>query len=258
MSIRAIVLLSAFAAAGVMPPAFAITDEIQVYTDELNDAGERGLELHLNTTPRGRKTPDYAGDLPPYRGTRITPEFSLGLGHDLEAGLYVPAAFDARGDLYGGGLKLRMKWLPVHGGEGEGGWYFGANQELSNLTRKFSESHLSTELRVIGGYRAKDWLIGVNQVLGWGLSPGFRGSPEASIGVKAVHKVAPGIAMGGEYYNTVGTLANHLPDDQQDRSFFLVMDFDRKPWVFNVGIGHGMTVASDNWTLKAIFEIPFN
>jgi hypothetical protein len=255
---RAALVFSAAIAAAAVQPAFAITDEIQVYTDEINEAGERGLELHLNTTPRGRKTPQYAGDLPPNHGTRITPEFSLGLGHNLEAGLYVPAAFDARGDLYGGGLKLRLKWLPVHGSEEVGGWYFGANQEVSNLTTKFSDAHLSTELRVIGGYRAKDWLIGVNPVLGWGLSSGFRGSPEASIAVKAVHNVAPGIAMGGEYYNTVGTLANHLPGDQQERSFFLVMDFDRKPWVFNVGIGHGLTAASDNWTVKAIFEIPFN
>jgi hypothetical protein len=255
---RAWLFLVAVMMTAAVQSAFAITDEIQVYTDELNEPGERGLELHLNTTPRGRKTPDYAGDLPPYRGTRITPEFSLGLGHALEAGLYLPTAFDANGDLYGGGLKLRLKWLPVHGSDEQGGWYFGANQELSNLTKKFSDSHLSTELRVIGGYRDKEWLIGVNPVLGWGLSPGFRGSPEATMAVKAVHKVASGISMGGEYYNTVGTLAHHLPGEQQDRSLFLVMDFDRKPWVFNVGVGHGLTPASDNWTLKAILEIPFH
>lgn len=238
-------------------PALAITDEIQVYTDELNERGERSLELHLNTTPRGRKTPEYAGDLPPYRGTRITPEFALGLGHALEAGLYLPAAMDARGDLYGGGLKLRLKWLPVRGSEEGGGWYFGANQELSNLTKKFSNSRASTELRVIGGYRTKEWLIGVNPIFGWGLSPGHRGSPDTTMAWKAVHAVAPGISLGGEYYNNIGTLANRLPRDQQDRSFFLVMDFDRKPWVFNLGIGHGLTPASDNWTMKAIFEIPF-
>jgi hypothetical protein len=258
VGVRQLVLCGVTAALLASGCAQAITDEIQVYADELNERGERGLELHLNTTPRGRQTPDYAGDLPPYHGTRITPEFSLGLGRDFEAGLYLPAAIDSHGDIYGGGLKLRLKWLPLHGSEEEGGWYLGANQELSNLSKKFSDSRLSTELRVIGGYRARDWLIGVNPIFDWGLSPEHRGSPETTLAWKAVHKVAPGISLGGEYYNTIGTLDNRLPREQQERTFYLVVDFDRKPWVFNLGIGHGLTAATDNWTIKAIIEIPFN
>ncbi len=258
---RSRLLLLVFPLVAGLAPAFdaaAISDEIQVYTDELNESGERGLELHLNTTPRGRKTPDYAGDLPPDRGLRITPEWSRGLGGNLEAGLYLPMATDANGALYLGGIKPRLKWLPVHGSEEEGGWYFGANAEVSRVTRKFSESPLSTELRVIGGYRARDWLIGVNPILDWGLSPGHRGSPDVTLALKAVRKVAPGIALGGEYYDGIGKLSDRLPGDQQDRTLYVVMDFDRQPWVFNFGIGRGLTPATDKWTVKAIFEIPFN
>jgi hypothetical protein len=36
------------------------------------------------------------------------------------------------------------------------------------------------------------------------------------------------------------------------------MDYDRKPWSFNLGIGRGLTTAADRWTIKAIFEVPFN
>jgi hypothetical protein len=147
--------------------AAAITDEIQVYTDEIDERGERGLEVHLNYTPRGRTTPDYPGDLPPNHGLRITPEFSWGLGHDLEAGLYFPMALASNGDGYLGGIKPRLKWLPVHGSEEEGGWYAGANWELSRLTKKFSDAPLSTELRVMLGYRSRDWLIGVNPMFDW-------------------------------------------------------------------------------------------
>jgi len=32
---------------------------------------------------------------------------------------------------------------------------------------------------------------------------------------------------------------------------------DREPWVFNLGIGKGLTDATDRWTIKAIFELPF-
>jgi hypothetical protein len=239
-------------------PALAIVDEIQVYTDDLDARGESALELHVNTTPRGRNTPDYDGDLPPYHSTRITPEFSRGLGNNLEAGLYFPSAVDAHGNFYLAGIKLRLKWLPVRGGEREGGWYFGANSEISDLSRKYSESRASTELRVIGGYRAKEWLIGMNPIFDWGLSPGHRGSPEVTRAWKAVHKVAQGFWLGGEYYDGIGTLGERLPRDRQERTLYLVADIERKSWSVNIGIGHGLTPATDNWTVKAIFGFSFS
>jgi hypothetical protein len=238
-------------------PALAIVDEIQVYTDDLDARGESGLEVHVNTTPRGRKTPDYDGDLPPYHSTRITPEFSWGLGNNFESGLYFPSAVDVHGNLYVSGVKARLKWLPVHGGEGEGGWYFGANSEISDLSQKYSESRLSAELRVIGGYRAKDWLIGMNPIFEWGLSPDQRGSPEVTLAWKAAHRIAEGISLGGEYYDGIGTLGERLSRDRQERTLYLVADIERKSWSVNFGIGHGLTPATDNWTVKAIFGFSF-
>ena len=135
------------------PDALAIVDEIQVYTDDLDARGESGLELHINTTPSGRSTPDYPGDVPPYHGVRITPEFSWGLGHDLDWGFYVPTTTDSDGHFYLGGAKLRVKWLPVRAEEGGGGWYAGINNELSDLNKSFSDSRWNDEVRIIGGYR---------------------------------------------------------------------------------------------------------
>ncbi len=240
------------------PDALAILDEIQVYTDDLDYRGESGLELHLNTTPSGRRTPDYPGDVPPYHGVRITPEFSWGLGHDLDWGLYLPTTTDAQGHFHPGGAKLRAKWLPVHGAEGRGGWYFGINNELSNLTKAFSDSRWNDEVRVIGGYRGPGWLIGVNPIFEWGLSPGFRGSPDVTLAWKAVHDIAQGLALGAEYYEDIGTLANRLPREQQNRTLYAVMEIERKTWSLNFGVGHGLTPAADNWTVKAIVGISFN
>lgn len=254
--LRAVVLAAAGGAAALCGrPAFAIVDEIQVYTDDLDERGERGLELHLNTTPRGRKTPEYAGDLPPYRGTRITPEFSWGLGGNFDWGLYLPTATDANGNGYLGGAKLRVKWLPLHGGEGG---YFGVNNEFSNLTKKFSDSRVSDEIRVIAGYRARQWLIGANPIFGWGLSPGHRGSPGVTLAWKAMRDAAPGIALGAEYYDDRGTLANRLPSGERDRALYLVADLERKSWSLNIGVGHGLTPVADNWTLKAIVGFSFH
>jgi hypothetical protein len=243
----------AIGAAGLLAgaSALAIEDEIQVYNDDIDAPGEYGLETHINTTPRGRKTPDYPGDVPPYRGVRLTPEFSRGLTRTLEAGLYLPTTTDAEGKFYVSGTKLRLKWLPVHDEE-KGGWYFGSNHELSWMGPEFSESHRGYELRVIGGYRARDWLIGANAIVGWGLSPGHRGSPDTTLAFKAMHDVAQGIALGAEYYHDIGTLANRLPGDQQARTLYLIADVERGDWALNFGVGHGLTPATDNWTIKAI------
>ena len=248
--IASIVLLAA-------TPAHAITDEIQVYTDDINKPHELGLELHVNTTPSGRSTPDYPGDSPPWHGLRLTPEFSYGLSETFEGGLYLPSVLDADGNYSVAGFKLRLKWIPQKPGEGASGWYYGVNWELSDVNKKFSESRYATELRTIGGYRGPDWLIGINPIFDWDLSPGHRGGgPDFILGVKAMHDIARGIALGAEYYNSVGKLNHPLPHDLQDETLYLAMDFDRKPWVFNIGIGKGLTSAADNWTVKAIFEIP--
>jgi hypothetical protein len=238
--------------------AHAIVDEIQVYTDDVDARGESGLELHLNTTPRGRKTPDYDGDLPPYRSTRITPEFSWGLGHDMDWGVYLPTAIDRDGHWYASGAKLRYKWIPLHPQGDEGGWYAGANIELSRLTKKYSDSPWSTELRLIGGYHAPDWLIGVNPIFAWGLSSGFRGAPDFELVWKAVHRVAGPLSMGLEYYNGYGALSDRLPGPEQDRTLYLVAEYGAKSWSLNFGVGHGLNAASDNVTVKAIVGFAFD
>jgi hypothetical protein len=254
---RTVAALFGAALALACADAAAIIDEIQVYTDEVDARGESGMELHLNTTPRGRKTPDYDGDLPPYRGLRITPELSWGLGNDMDWGLYFPSAIDKDGNWYLGGGKLRFKWMPVHGSEEEGGWYAGANIELSRLTRKFSESPWSTELRLIAGYRARDWLVGVNPIFEWALSKGYRGSPDVELAWKAVRRVAGPLMLGVEYYNGLGTLRERLPRAEQDRTLYLVTEYESKSWSLNFGIGHGLDAASDSWTVKAIVGVAF-
>jgi hypothetical protein len=105
-----VVPLTALAGAG--GPRYPITDEIQVYTDEINAPREWGLEVHVNTTPSGATQPAYPGAVAPDHGWRITPELSYGLSPDFELGLYLPTTTDAQNDAYYfGGVKLRLKWI---------------------------------------------------------------------------------------------------------------------------------------------------
>jgi hypothetical protein len=253
-------LLVAILASGVAAPATAgFPDEIQVYVDDVKAQGERGLELHVNTTPKGVSEPGSPGTVRNNHGLRITPEFSYGIGADADLGLYLPTVRDGAGNWYLPGLKLRAKWIPIRGDEKTGGWYLGVNGEISNISKKFADSRVSTEIRTIAGYRSETWLIGVNPILSWSLSPGQRESnPELEMAWKVSRNVAQGIALGFEYYSGMGKLRNYLPKDQQDRTLFLTADVNRAPWIFNFGIGRGQTNATDPWTVKAIFSFEFD
>jgi hypothetical protein len=66
------------------------------------------------------------------------------------------------------------------------------------------------------------------------------------------------VALGVEYYAELGKTNRRLPHAQQSHTLYFALDFDRKPWAFNVGIGRGLSDAADRWTLKAIIEFPFN
>src|ERR1700675_2958012 len=90
----------------------ALSDEIQVYTDDINAPGKFGLELHINTTPKGRRVPDYPGEVVPNHGLRITPEFSYGLTETWEAGLYIPTNRDPSGDVSVAGASFGSSGCP--------------------------------------------------------------------------------------------------------------------------------------------------
>jgi hypothetical protein len=235
-----------------------LQDEIQVYDDAINARGEFGLELHVNTTPRGRSTSDYPGEVPPQHAWRITPEFSYGLTDTVELGLYVPTIFDADGRYDVAGLKLRLKWLPLTPPEGGSGWFGGVNFELSRLARRYSESRSSLEARFIAGWRSPQWLLSFNPILGLNLSDGLASErPSLDLGFKVARGFAPGLAAGVELYLAPGALGRRLPWQQQDNRLYLALDVDRKPWAFNIAIGRALTDAADRWTLKGILDLPF-
>ena len=250
--------LGCMAAAFAMAPAHAaLTDEIQVYADDIDKPGETGLELHANATPQGRSQPAYPGEVVPNHGLRLTPELSYGLTRTWEAGLYVPMTVDSAGRGDFAGAKVRMKWLPLQEDEAVGGAFAGANLELSHVRRRYEESPWGAELRLMAGYRDPQWLLAGNAVFGTSLSPGFSRVPDFSIAVKAAHKVSDAVAAGLEYYSDMGTTRHVEALARQSNTVFGTLDVALKGgWGFNLGIGRGLTASADRWTVKAIFEIP--
>ncbi len=249
--------LALFALAGPRLAAVMI-DEIQVYTDDINQVGKFGLELHLNATPKGRTVADFSGEITPHHGIRATPEFSYGLSHDFEAGLYLPLQYSGDGGFGVAGLKSRLKWLPIQPDEKKGGWFAGANGELGWLSHRYEEGHWGFELRTMLGYRDPEWLLAVNPVFGWTLAgPGRSSRPEAELQFKGSREIAKGISVGPEYYASFGPLGRASAFADQDHALFLAFDIDRHPWIFNFGVGRGVSHAADRWTVKFIFELPW-
>ncbi len=248
-SMRSIPLAAALAVACVSAWS-ALPDEIQVYTDDLEAPGEHGMELHINTTPKGRSTPDYPGEVVPHHGLRITPELSFGLAQHWDAGIYLPFVRSGEGTEYFAGPRLRLKWLPVRPAEGNAGYFAGINWEVSFVERKFEQARRTAEIRPIVGYRSADWLLAFNPNIDTDLAGSQKGELIFAPAFKAARNVYSQTALGVEYYAEFGRLSNFAPQSQQSHTLFLVVDTHR----FNFGIGRGLNGASDRWTVKGIIS----
>jgi len=217
----------------------ALPDEIQVYTDDLESPGERGVELHINTTPEGRKTPDYPGEVMPHRGWRVTPEISYGLAANWDGGIYLPFVRSGDGSYFFAGPRFRLKWLPLRPGEGGSGMFAGVNVEVSFVQERFEQSGRPAEIRPIIGYRGEKWLFSFNPILETDLAGDHKGEFTFAPAAKISRRAWPGMALGAEYYQS-----------EDSRTLFLTADTDR----VNFGIGYGLSTAADRWTVKAIIS----
>ena len=69
--------------------------------------------------------------------------------------------------------------------------------------------------------------------------------------------MSPGLALGLEYYSSMGKIAHTLPSNLQENTVYLVVDWDAEPWAINFGVGRGLNNATDTWTIKSIVSVPF-
>lgn len=251
-SIGALLLLSA-----AVPVAQAAGDEIQVYIDDINAKGERGLEVHSNYVSRGRTTQDYPGEQPPGRIFRLTPEFSFGLGDNWDWGFYVPTSVsNESGSAFMDGGKLRIKYL-LDTEATKSPYFYGLNFELARSGIRVSPSKWHGELRGIIGTRQGDWLLAINPILGWPMSSSVSGSTvDLDVATKVSKEVGHGFALGVEHYSEYGPVGHIQRGSAAGQNTFAVLDYEGKGWDMNVGVGHGWTGVSDRRVFKLIFGMP--
>ena len=229
-----------------------LPDEIQVYDDSLDKPGESGLELHLNTTPSGRTTPDYPGETVTTHGVRGTFEFSHGLTPHFEAGLYLPTVYDPEHGYTLAGIKARLKWIALSH-EATGGPFAGVNVELGHVERRFDEATDKLEVRTMLGSKTDRWLLSVNPTFEVPLNAAARGgAPELQWQMRALRRFTAETAAGVEYYADLGRLNHLLPADQMQHSVYGVLETPLPYGLdLHVGVGYGWAGA-DRLTVKMI------
>ncbi|HET9554700.1 MAG TPA: hypothetical protein VFP50_17165 [Anaeromyxobacteraceae bacterium] len=244
--------------------------EIQVYTAEINDPGQLGLEVHLNFTPRGLSTPEYPGAIPPDRVGRMTLEPAIGVTEWLELGAYLQLAAAPGGDYRYGGNKLRAKLVLPERIQHELGLpvFLGLNAEVGRIPSAFEQWGWANEFRPIIGWRNDTFLVSVNPIFGYALTGPEKFKPEFEPAAKLAWDTGRRVALGVEYYAGLGPMfEGFLPAREQEHLVLGVLDLvppreaegaekaaaAAGEWELNVGVGAGLTRSTgQHLVVKAI------
>lgn len=243
--------------AAVLPlaPARAADEEIQVYMDEIGQAGAIGLDIHLNHVLDGDPGVDYPGAEPGLHRLRMTPEFSLGLGGGFEVGAYLPLATVASDNVLRiQGVKLRIKWIAPHD-EAEGA-YWGANFEIGRVAYRLDQNPWNAELKTIAGWRGHGWNLAVNGNFDFKVSGPVAAPLTFQLATKASYALTPGFALGIESYNDFGPFSHFGDFAANEQATYLVADTHVGKWDFNLGIGRGYAASGDHLVAKMVVGVP--
>jgi len=235
-------------------PLQAQTDEIQVYTGELETPGKANLTVHANYTPDGRTVPGFPGAVVPQGSLNGAFEWAYGVTDWFEAGTYLPVytlTRDRKLELDGG--KLRALFAVPHAETRS--LFYGVNFELSFNSKHWDQSRYGGEIRPIVGVRAGPWDLIVNPIL----DTSFDGFPRLDFApsLRLAYNQSPAFAVAVEHYADFGQIGHLDSRARQEQNLFAVADYARKLFDVEAGIGFGLTAASDKLVLKTIVSHTF-
>jgi len=224
--------------------------EIQVYGSETVDPGRTMVELHSNYTANGFTT-KIDGQLPDNHVEHETIEITHGWTPWFETGFYFFNSIGSEGRTAYVGSHIRPRFaVPLS-------WKWPVGLSLSTefgfQKKQFSANTSTLEIRPIIDKRWNKLYISLNPTL----DKSFAG-PDQNRGlifspnVKGSYDVTKVVALGLEYYGSVGPVFHFDTYQKQQQQIFIATDLTTSPdWEFNGGIGYGATSA----TGKLIFKI---
>jgi hypothetical protein len=244
-------------AAQTMPAAAQENFEIQVYGSETVAPGATMVELHSNVAAKGStRTNDHI--LRTQGAFHETLEVTQGWTSWFETGFYVFTSIqpDTTWEWVGDHIRPRVRapesWeLPVG---------LSLSAEVGYQRRAFSADTWTLELRPIIDKQWQRWYVSINPTLdraikGESVDRGFEFSPAA----KVSYNVTPKVAVGLEYYGSLGRVTHFDRPHDQQHQLFPVIDLDLGPrWEFNAGVGFGLTPSTDRLIIKMILGYRFD
>jgi hypothetical protein len=257
--VQRISILAGLAALALAPlagrPAAAQTDEIQVYTGEINEPGQLSLTFHNNYAAIGRSQADFPGGVRSDRALNGVTEFGYGVNEWLELGAYMPILYTVTrdGQFLVDGAKLRALFVMPHAKEAV--FFYGLNFELGYSAKHWEAERVNQEFRPILGLHLGRWDLIVNPILD--LPIGRKMQLDFAPAARAAYNVSDQWAIGVEHYADYGTLPNLEPLARQQQTSFAVVDYSGAPADIEFGVGHGFTGVSDPLILKLIVTKTF-
>ena len=194
------------------------------------------------------------GVLPTHKVFHETIEITHGFNDWFETGFYFFNAIGSgdRTTYVGSHIRPRVRvpdsWhLPVG---------LSLSAEFGYQKPEYSADDWTLEVRPIIDKMVGRFYVSFNPVFGKSFhgvnqDNGFEFSPNLKMSYNVVKKVA----LGFEYYGSVGDVSKFDPYlyKQQEHQIFIVTDLDISPdWEFNAGYGLGFTESSDNGIMKLI------
>ncbi len=230
--------------------AYAVTDEIQVYTGEIMPEGRVGLTWHNNYAFDGLKSPDFPGGLVDNHTYSSVTEWALGVTPWFEAGLYLPLfTHSSNQDWSYNGFKLRALFVQPDNADKD--FYYGVNFEFSWNEKTWDTQVNTGEVRPIIGWRFGEdrrWSITVNPILDNSYA-GFS-RLEFVPATRLDYKIDETWTVAAEEYDDFGELRGFLPANRQTHQLWGVVDYTGNPISIEAGIGFGLTPATDNLAVK--------
>lgn len=231
----------------VLAFAWNATAAPKVDDDDLPAPGEHKLELQLDKASRTGPAAESTA-----RPLNFVGEYAYGMRENWQIAFKVPLAFE-RSRSRGNGILAELRYVAPH--DDDKGGYWGVNVGM-NYQTPIDEPHtLEAELVPVLGYRVDRWHAMANLGMSLPLRRGLR-KVQFAPAAKLAYQVRERHAAGVEYFLEAGPMANWRPRQERSEYLFLAWDGALKKADFNVGIGRGLTDASDRWVLKLIYAFP--
>ena len=225
--------------------------EIQVYASPTQAKGSTMFELHSNYTFNG-STETVNGVIPSNHSLHETVEITTGITPIFETGIYLFTNYTPGYGYQVVGTHIRPRVMAP----AEWGIPFGLSfsVEIGYQKAEYSEDTWSLEIRPIFDKQWGNFYASFNPTLGIALQSQYNNSvPTFEPNIKLAYSVSQKSAFGVEYYGDMGSLNQFDPASQQNHALFIAYDLqNNSKWELNIGVGFGLTPATDPFVFKVI------